>query len=195
VCFLRTAPVGSAWLSMVIAVMAGLLLATLSSVGHTQIEQGFAGGLHVGMDALHLLAAGAWLGGLVGLVVTLRDPYADQRSTILMRFSRIGLLAVATLIMTGLVNSWFLVATIDNLWTSRYGELLILKLAAFFSMVALAGANRFWLLPAMEGMLHPKSQSARLRQLKRHVYAELGLGTVVLMMVGVLGTLQPAGAH
>jgi putative copper resistance protein D len=39
------------------------LLASLAGAGHTQIEEGWKGVLHVAADAAHLLAAGAWLGG------------------------------------------------------------------------------------------------------------------------------------
>lgn len=150
--------------------------------------------MHVGMDALHLLAAGAWLGGLLALSATLRKPRANYGPTTLARFSGMGLLAVATLVATGLVNSWFLVGTMDGLLTTRYGHLLIAKLAAFLGMGALAAANRFWLAPALEAMPQRDGHNARLNQLERHVLGELGLGAAVLMVVGVLGALQPA-AH
>jgi len=45
-----------------------MLLVSLAGVGHSQIEEGAAGAVHVVSDAAHLLAAGAWLGGLVPLV-------------------------------------------------------------------------------------------------------------------------------
>jgi len=194
VCSLQRAPVGSARPTVAVAILSGVLLATLSGVGHAQVEQGAAGAIHVGMDALHLLAAGAWLGGLLALSATLQKPRANYGPTTLARFSGVGLLAVATLVATGLVNSWFLVGTMDGLLTSRYGHLLIAKLGAFLGMVALAAANRFWLAPAIEAMPQREGHNARLKQLERNVLGELGLGAAVLMVVGVLGTLQPA-AH
>jgi putative copper export protein len=42
-------------------------IASLAGVGHTRIEEGWAAVLHVTADAAHLLAAGAWLGGLAPL--------------------------------------------------------------------------------------------------------------------------------
>jgi putative copper resistance protein D len=45
-------------------VLSGLLLASLALTGHAQAEMGAARWLHASADALHLLAAGLWLGGL-----------------------------------------------------------------------------------------------------------------------------------
>ena len=45
----------------------GSAACVLGWVGHSQIEEGVAGVIHVTSDAAHLLAAGAWLGGLVPL--------------------------------------------------------------------------------------------------------------------------------
>src|ERR1700716_3602635 len=81
------------------------LLASLAGIGHSQIEEGVAGVIHVTSDAAHLLAAGAWLGGLVplGYILLLhgREKGPAERSDlneILLRFSGMGYVAVATLI-------------------------------------------------------------------------------------------------
>ena len=48
------------------------LLASLAGAGHSQVEEGWTGILHVSADAAHLVAAGAWLGGLAPLGFILR---------------------------------------------------------------------------------------------------------------------------
>jgi len=50
---------------LVTACLVAVLLASLAGTGHAQIEEGWMSLVHVGSDAAHLLAAGAWLGGLV----------------------------------------------------------------------------------------------------------------------------------
>jgi len=60
-----------------------------------------------------------------------------------------GYVAVATLIGTGLVNSWYLVRNVTALLTTQYGQLLLAKLALFAGMLSLAAINRFWLVPSM----------------------------------------------
>jgi putative copper resistance protein D len=62
-----------------------------------------------------------------------------------------GLRRVATLIGTGLVNSWFLAGSVPNLLTTAYGQVphvLLAKRLSFAGMLASAIANRFWLVPS-----------------------------------------------
>jgi putative copper export protein len=50
---------------------------------------------------------------------------------------------------THLINSWFLVGSVSSLLTTLYGQILLAKVAFFAAMLALAAANRFWLVPRM----------------------------------------------
>lgn len=181
--------------------LTGLLLASLAGTGHTQIEEGWASVIHVMSDAAHLVAAGAWLGGLIPLALLLHRYLGTGLNVgpkdvdrILMQFSGMGYVAVATLIGSGLVNSWFLVGSFSGLLDSWYGQILLGKLALFGGMLALAVANRFWLVPSMSkvrtGTADELAQcSARLRN---HVLGEQFLGWTVLLAVSILGTMQPA---
>ncbi|EFI52910.1 copper homeostasis membrane protein CopD [Afipia sp. 1NLS2] len=181
--------------------LAAILLASLAGTGHTQIEEGWAGVMHTVADAIHLLAAGVWLGGLIPLALILHrylgtdlNVGPNDMDRILMRFSGMGYLAVAALIGSGLVNGWFLVGSPSGLLDTPYGQILLGKLALFGGMLALAVANRFWLVPSMgriradavEGLTR---SSARLRN---HVLGEQVLGWMVLLAVSILGTMQPA---
>lgn len=185
--------------NVIVPVLAAALLISLAGVGHSQVEEGFVGAVHVVCDAAHLLAAGAWLGGLVPLVLILstdrRDrgvqPAADL-DQVLVRFSGMGYVAVATLVGTGLVNSWYLVGTVTGLLTTQYGQLLLAKLALFAGMLSLAAINRFWLVPSMSKARVDGGQSFWERRLRAHVVAEQTLGLLVLSIVSVLGTIRPA---
>ena len=186
---------------LIMAFLAAVLLASLAGTGHSQIEEGWASVVHVASDAAHLLGAGAWLGGLVPLgfmllSYTMTKPeggYLDV-DTVLLRFSGMGYVAVATLIGSGLVNSWFLVGSVSSLLKAPYGQILLGKLALFAAMLALAAANRFWLVPSMirtraGASGEPSAWSGRLRS---HVLGEQFLGLMILLAVGVLGTMRPA---
>jgi len=183
---------------LIMSFLTAALLASLAGTGHTQIEEGWAIVVHVASDVAHLLAAGAWLGGLVPLAFILRrsalmvEPISMDR--ILLRFSGMGYVAVATLIGSGLINSWFLVGSIPGLLNTLYGQILLGKLALFAGMLALAVANRFWLVPSMSIIRTDAADgsaawSARLR---KHVLGEQFLGWAVLLAVSILGTMQPA---
>jgi copper resistance protein D len=183
---------------VVVPVLAAALLVSLAGVGHSQVEEGIAGAIHIVSDAAHLLAAGAWLGGLVPLVLILstdrRDrgvqPAADL-DQVLVSFSGMGYVAVATLIGSGLINSWFLVGSVSNLAKTPYGQILIGKVVLFAGMLALAVSNRFWIVPSLA-----KARTDRLSiwtsRLRNHVLCEQLLGLIVLLIVSVLGTMRPA---
>lgn len=182
--------------NVAVSILATMLLASLAGVGHTQAEEGWAGLVHVAADAVHLLAAGAWLGGLVPLahVVAHSDTSRGSASVerVLRKFSGMGYVAVATLIGSGVINSWFLVGSISNLTTTLYGQMLLAKLALFAGMLALAVANRFWLVPSIGGVRSGREPETPLRKLRRHVMGEQVLGLAILAIVSSLGTLPPA---
>jgi putative copper resistance protein D len=184
----------------VMAFLGAVLLASLAGTGHAQVEEGWTGIVHMMSDAAHLLAAGAWLGGLVPLGFVLFNASLGQGGPfvevdrILLRFSGMGYAAVATLVVSGLVNGWFLVGSVACLFTTAYGQILLGKLTLFAAMLALAAANRFWLVPRMADTRADaaRSRSAWLGRLRHHVLGEQFLGLLVLLAVSVLGTMRPA---
>jgi putative copper resistance protein D len=190
---------GIAGRDLVTVFLAAVLLASLAGTGHAQIEEGWPNAAHVASDVAHLLAAGAWLGGMVPLGFILlgysigRGGPIVEVDRILLRFSGMGYVAVATLILSGLVNSWFLVGSVSSLLTTQYGQILLGKLALFSAMLALAAANRFWLVPRMiETRADAGELAVWLGRLRYHVLGEQFLGLMVLLAVSILGTMRPA---
>ena len=185
---------------LITSFLAAGLLASLAGVGHSQIEEGWASVLHVTADAAHLVAAGAWLGGLaplgfilLGYARTKPEAGSWDVDGVLLRFSGMGYAAVATLVGTGLVNSWLLVGSVSGLFQTSYGRILLGKLVFFAGMLALAAANRFWLVPEMEAAsAGPGGRELWRSRLRTHVLGEQALGLLVLLSVSVLGTIRPA---
>jgi putative copper resistance protein D len=168
------------------------LTGSLAWSGHAAGSPGVIGDFHLIADALHLVAAAAWLGGLLALallfVLAIRrtDPaLASTLQVATWRFSTLGLLSVGTLFATGLVNTWMLAGNLPNLLETDYGRLLLLKIALFVAMVAIAGINRLRLTPAL-----PNTQAAH--RLDRNARVELALGVAIIAIVGLLGVLPPA---
>jgi putative copper resistance protein D len=175
------------------------VLASLAGVGHTRVNEGIARLIHMGADGAHLLAAGAWLGGLVALAYILAmacrpssPDHSLDASNVLLRFSGMGYVAVAVLIGSGLLNSWFLVGSFANLARTPYGQLLLVKLCLFAGMLALAALNRYWLLPSLLKENAIGQPAAWLIRLRHHILGEQALGLFVILIVSVLGTMQPA---
>ncbi len=177
--------------SFALALLAGVLVLSLAGTGHTQTGTGAMRTLQEGSDGLHLLAAGAWLGGLVPLAVVSARGTRAEAETALARFSGMGYAAVATLFATGVTNGVILVRSFDGLFGSAYGRLLLLKVALFALMVGLAVLNRFVLVPALVSEKRKLAEGGALLRLRRHILFEQVLGLGVIAVVSVLGTMAP----
>lgn len=196
-----TRPSRTLW--RICAGLGAVVCASFAWMGHGAATEGIAGLVHLAADILHALAAGAWVGALAIFVGLLRRAADDLNldrvlHKALHRFSGVGSALVATLVATGLVNSWFLVGPtrLSGLWTTAYGQLLSLKLALFAGMLALAAANRFRLTPALGLALDgAQSPGPALQALRRSLVWESALALAVLGLVAWLGTLAPVSAQ
>ena len=81
---------------------------------------------------------------------------------------------VATLVATGLVNSWILVGSFHALLVTEYGQVLILKLVVFAAMLAFAAVNRLSLTPQLA--VASGKQREAVRRLTRNSVIEIVLG-------------------
>jgi copper resistance protein D len=175
------------------------LTAGIVWTGHAGSTTGEMGVLHLLADALHLVAASAWLGGLVSLALLFAaarrhrdDGWASVARKATTRFSALGMVAVAALLSSGIVNAWILVGSLEALITTEYGRLLTLKLCLFAVMLGFAAVNRLWLTPQLVAVAEGGPRLNPLRQLTRNSTIEIVLGLVIYGIVGVLGTLHPA---
>lgn len=183
------------WLALIAA---ALLIAMLGWIGHAGATPGLAGSVHLASNMVHLMAAGAWLGGLPALVLLLAQARRSRKSAgravaiaAIQRFSLLGIVCVTALLGSGAVNSWNLLAGPRDLLAADYGRLVMLKIGLFTAMVCIAAVNRYHLTPRLAA---PTAKRATLRALQRNALAETGLGVCVLVLVGALGTIAPT-AH
>jgi copper resistance protein D len=182
------------WLALAAALG---LTAAIAWTGHAGSTAGKIGILHLTADILHLIAAAAWIGGLIPLAQLLaetrRDPaHAPFAVEATRRFSTLGIASVGTLLLTGIVNAWILVGSFNALLVSDYGQVLTLKICLFVFMLAFAAVNRFLLTPRLALTAAGEPQLNSLRQLARNSGIEIALGLTIYAIVGVLGTLHPA---
>lgn len=107
--------------------------------------------LAVAADGLHVLAAGAWIGGLT-LMLALFGPTGRGRArarvllpALLPRFSNVAVASASTLMVTGLFAAWLHVPTWGALLDSGYGRLLVAKVVLVLVVAALGGLSwRAW---------------------------------------------------
>ena len=179
--------------------LGAVALASFAWSGHGADGEGAAGLFKLAADVLHLLAAGVWLGALAALlllVLGVRRAEAAAVRTLhgaLEGFSGVGSLVVAALVLTGLINSWFLVgpAHILAAATTTWGAVLLAKLCVFALMLSLAALNRFVLTPRLQRALASFDPASALAALRRSLLVESAAGLSVLILVSWLGTLAP----
>ena len=199
VAFLSAQGAKSAWLQAAAVILAAAFVGSLAWAGHAIGGQGTEGVIHPAADILHLIAAAAWVGALAPLALLLAmtkhdaDALAVARTATL-RFSTLGIISVSTILLTGIINTWYLSGSIDALTETKYGRLLLIKIALFFAMVGIAAFNRLRLTPQLvEGPDLSVAQPAQ-RQLCRNAAVEAALGAAIIAIVAALGTLPP-GSH
>lgn len=160
--------------------LAGAALASLALVGHAAMDDGLLGMAHRTNAALHLLAAGYWVGALPFVLLGLRSGDEGPR---LMRFSRRGHLAVAVVLLTGVANALLILHHLPDSLHSPYQRLLIAKIAVVAVMVGLALVNRYVFVPRLA--------RGGLAGLRRGTLAEIVLGALALGLVSVFATFDP----
>src|SRR5215471_9482888 len=180
---------------MICAMLAAGLAGSLAWAGHATATEGIDGTVHLASDALHLVAAGAWLGALWPLAILLGrarragDPVsaaiAHQATR---RFSVLGMISVAAILASGIVNTYEILGTLAFSLATDYNRLLLVKIGLFIVMLCVAAVNRQRLTPRLSS----EGDCRRaVRQLERNSRVEAGLGLLILAIVAVLGRIPP----
>jgi putative copper resistance protein D len=167
-------------------VLSCALAVALAFVGHAAAGVGALGWVRLAAQVGHILGAGAWLGGLPALFLTLQRANTDVCARALRRFSGVGLAAVLLIGLTGAANTAFMFSLSEDVWRSLYLRVLLAKLGLVVVMLGIALVNRSLtdrLLPAPD---------ATLAALRRNVAVESVIGLAVVALVSWLGSLDPS---
>ena len=164
----------------VIWLLSFLLLATLAPVGHGAMLDGWRGQLLMLNQLIHLVCVATWLGGLMGLLLILGRPAGHAVSAVLQRFSNLGFVLVAGIMLTGLINTRVLTGA---LWPTPLFEgfalILLIKVTLVGVMLLLALLNLVM------------SRLGRIALLRSSVALEWFFGLAAVAAVSLLGTLPP----
>lgn len=139
---------------------------------------------------IHVLAAGAWLGGLLPLWILLRDLLPDHgASEAARRFSSVGIVCVLALAGTALLQGRELIGSIPGLVGTAYGFVALAKLALFLLLIVLATLNRFRFITRLVA-----GEAKAARHLRLMIVLETAVGLTVVLAASRLAELFP-GAH
>jgi putative copper export protein len=121
-----------------VAPLAIFATASLAFAGHAAAVQPPAGAIFT--DAIHVLSAGVWAGGIVALA-TLKPPggwSGEESRALLERFARVAPLAFAMTALTGIIGATSQLNGISDLWATPYGLVLSAKSAGVLLMLVLS---------------------------------------------------------
>jgi copper resistance protein D len=140
------------------------------------------------LDALHQLAAGVWIGGLLHLTITASSrAEAAWSGSLLKRFSTMAFVSVVILVLAGVGLTFAYVDSPEALLGTSYGSMILTKVAILGGVLLLGAANFF----AVRRL--PDSANVSVARLRRFVEVEFGLGATVLFVAASLTSLPPAG--
>jgi copper transport protein len=173
------------------AALAAVGLATVVALGAHA-----AGGHAAGQSGLraanllvqwaHLVAVGAWVGGLAWLLAGLRGRDRAGQVAAVVRFSRLAVVAVAVVAVTGLARAVDELGSPQRLVSTGFGRTLLAKAALVAVLLVIAAVNRYRNVPALA------AGGGTLATLRRAVGGELAVAVPVLLAAALLSELPPA---
>lgn len=182
-----------------LAGFAAVVLLGLPTVTGHALQQGVAHGVSVPADLLHLAAAALWIGGslelaLVAPLVLRRSDLEARRIgvEVVARYSPLAVIAVALLGISGVARAFGELSTFEQLWTTGYGQALLVKSSILGGLIALGWLNRYRLTPTLvRNLENGETGRAVAARLRRSVSIELVLLAVALGAVAVLTNIRP----
>jgi cytochrome c oxidase assembly factor CtaG/putative copper export protein len=205
--FLTSIPLGQSWLTttlmgaavtvlcfavrnhtavLFVTVLAVASLVPMAQQGHAAGTAGHAAAITA--LGLHLIFAGAWLGGLVTLVLLRRELDAKRLPIVLARYSTVALICFIIVAVSGYASAALRIGTWDQL-ASQYGVLVIVKLLALLALGGFGALQRRYLIGRMS-----RAGVAGVTEFWYLVVAELAFMGIASGVAAALGrTATPIG--
>jgi putative copper export protein/mono/diheme cytochrome c family protein len=185
---LRAPMLGAPMLGAVL--LAGIALLLQPLLGHAGAIGGSVGATLIASEVMHLLAAGAWLGSLLPLFITIGTLPHNAAATACRSFTPMGLSAVLVLAGTAVLQVTDLMGGMPGLFGTGYGHVALVKLGLFVVLLALAAVNRLALTDRLAGAAPDVAR----RDMRASIAIETVLGAAMVITAGFLATHAP-GTH
>lgn len=190
----ESSPPGRAWW-LAWAAFGMALLATNTFSGHAAVAEPRA--VAIANDLVHLASGAIWFAGILVLAIVLPDGWAGrpaaERPRLLApavtRFSKVALVSIGIVAITGTVNSFLDVGALGDLVDTGYGRTLAVKIGLFLGILALGGINHFFLrkrLERAEAGDDAAAGSGAQRMFRRTIAAELAVAIGLMGLTGLL---------
>jgi len=182
-----------------VAVVAFALVPTTSLAAHAHAE----GNGTVAVDLVHVTAAALWAGGLAFVLAAVLLERSGSRwslaARLVPRFSSVALVSMVILVSAGIANAYLELRSLNALWHTSYGQLVLAKSALVLPLLALGAYNRQFSVPVLQREAATPTQQ---RRFVGGATVELGLVVAILAVTAALvaeppgkaAAVQPAGA-
>lgn len=181
-------PTGGRIPSALMAVLIVGVLWGISSQGHA--SQAPAHLLQEIADVVHLGSAAIWIGGLALLGIVLwRLPKAVPgagtavATDVLAQFSRLALICVGAVVITGTVRTFGELSTPSQLWTTTYGQCILIKIGLLCVAGVIALRNRRITLTLER---RTTTHAGALAMVRRAAILELSVALAILAVAALL---------
>jgi copper transport protein len=130
----------------------------------------------------HVIAAGAWIGGLLVLIIAVRGQPSEPKGLAVRRFSTTAGIAIAVVAFSGIFRAVIEIGSLDKLFATAFGVLVIVKAGLFVVLAGLGAVNRFGNVPRASKVLHA---------LRRVASTEVVIGIAVVLVAATLVNVAP----
>jgi copper transport protein len=155
----------------------------LSLSGHSAADAGHSWASELA-DWVHLSSAMLWVGGLVQLGVVIWPAAPELRARAFRRFSRLATVCVGLLLAAGIYLSYLRLPRVHDLWSTGYGQVLIVKLSLVALAFAWGGLHQLVVLPRIDS-------SGVSGRVSRSLLGESAVAMAVLLVAAVLVDSKP----
>jgi copper transport protein len=154
---------------------------------------GGTNGLLFAATLLHALGAIAWIGGLVvlGWLLLWRRLTAARLARIPV-WSIYAAVCAAAVVASGVVQGVSAVGTVEALFTTTYGVLLLVKLGLVAIVLWLGLLGYRWGVRERRLAAGAEPRPGQTARLRRRVRREAGIAAAIVMISGVLSSVTPA---
>ena len=186
------------WVLGLLGVGCAYLAITPALAGHASIQSPAA--VFFPSDVVHVLGASVWVGGIACLLGALPAATRELRPAdrtrlllaVLARFSPLALASVIAIAITGVVQAYIDVRSVEGLLHTTYGALILIKVALLGALIGLGWVNRERVIPALEQIVQAGGPPGRTGALaRRTMRGELALMLTVLGVTAALVSYAP----
>jgi copper resistance protein D len=168
----------------VAAVGGVLVLGSYAAMGHSMLflpRQEIAA-----LVVLHLAVVAFWVGSLLPLLWVAQRPDGAETAALLQDWSRAATVAVAAMIASGVLLTWYLTARLNLIFEAWHGWALAGKIVIVLAALALALVNRLRHTPALA-----QSQAGAGARLASSIRVEIVLVLLAFYMAAEMVSVHP----